>query len=59
MLERWYEVTEPLVDPAPDAAFFEALADDLNTPLPLPSLHQADELRWPAGWAFWVSPICR
>src|SRR6185503_7687477 len=30
MLERWYEVTEPLVDPAPDAAFFEALSGGLG-----------------------------
>jgi cysteinyl-tRNA synthetase len=52
MLERWYEVTEPLVDPAPDAAFFEALADDLNTPAAIASLHQADELALAGGLGF-------
>jgi len=31
MLERWYEVTEPLVDPAPDAASSSA-GDDLKHP---------------------------
>jgi cysteinyl-tRNA synthetase len=52
MLERWYEVTEPLVDPAPDAAFFEALSDDLNTPAAIASLHQADELALAGGLGF-------
>src|SRR5438105_6377590 len=52
MLERWYEVTEPLVDPAPDAAFFEALADDLNTPAAIASLHQADEMALAGGLSF-------
>ena len=40
-LERWYEVTEPLADPGPDAAFLAALRDDLNTPAAIASLHQA------------------
>jgi cysteinyl-tRNA synthetase len=52
MLERWYEVTEPLVDPAPDAAFFEALSDDLNTPAAIASLHQADALALAGGLGF-------
>jgi cysteinyl-tRNA synthetase len=51
-LERWYEVTEPLTDPAPDAAFFAALADDLNTPAAIASLHQADELALAGGLGF-------
>jgi cysteinyl-tRNA synthetase len=52
MLERWYAVTEPLADPAPDAAFFEALADDLNTPAAIASLHQADEMALAGGLGF-------
>ncbi|HKQ45809.1 MAG TPA: cysteine--tRNA ligase [Rhizomicrobium sp.] len=52
MLERWYEVTEPLANPAPDAAFFEALADDLNTPAAIASLHQADEMALAGGLGF-------
>jgi len=52
MLERWYEVTEPLADPAPDAAFFDALSDDLNTPAAIASLHQADEPALAGGLGF-------
>jgi cysteinyl-tRNA synthetase len=52
MLERWYAVTEPLADPAPDAAFFEALADDLNTPAAIAALHQADEMALAGGLGF-------
>ena len=52
MLERWYEVTEPLANPAPDAAFFEALADDLNTPAAIASLHQAEPLALAGGLGF-------
>ncbi|OAI43054.1 cysteine--tRNA ligase [Rhizomicrobium sp. SCGC AG-212-E05] len=51
-LERWYEATEPLVDPAPNAAFFEALSDDLNTPAAIASLHQADEMALAGGLGF-------
>jgi len=51
-LERWYEVTEPLVAPAPNAAFFEALSDDLNTPAAIASLHQADEMALAGGLGF-------
>jgi cysteinyl-tRNA synthetase len=52
MLERWYEVTEPLANPAPDAAFFEALSDDLNTPAAIASLHQAEPLALAGGLGF-------
>src|SRR5215471_15754185 len=52
ILERWYEVTEPLVDPAPDAAFFEALSDDLNTPAAIASLHQAAPVALAGGLGF-------
>ena len=51
-LERWYETTEPLADPAPNAAFFEALSDDLNTPAAIASLHQADEMALAGGLGF-------
>ena len=51
-LERWYEVTEPLVDPAPNAEFFDALSDDLNTPAAIASLHQADEIALAGGLGF-------
>ena len=51
-LERWYGVTEPLVDPAPDAAFFAALEDDLNTPAAIASLHQANEMGLAGGLGF-------
>jgi cysteinyl-tRNA synthetase len=51
-LERWYEVTEPLVDPAPDADFFAALEDDLNTPAAIASLHQAQPLSLAGGLGF-------
>jgi hypothetical protein len=33
------------------------LSDDLNTPAAIASLHQADDWRWPAGWAFWASQV--
>ncbi|MBV9550733.1 MAG: cysteine--tRNA ligase [Alphaproteobacteria bacterium] len=52
MLERWYAVTEPLVDPAPDSGFFEALADDLNTPAAIVSLHQARDMALAGGLGF-------
>jgi cysteinyl-tRNA synthetase len=52
MLERWYSVTEPLVDPAPDTAFFEALSDDLNTPAAIASLHQASDVALAGGLGF-------
>jgi cysteinyl-tRNA synthetase len=51
-LERWYATTEPLVDPAPDADFFEALSDDLNTPAAIASLHQTDEMGLAGGLGF-------
>ncbi len=51
-LERWYEVTEPLADPAPDGEFFAALSDDLNTPAAIASLHQADEMALAGGLGF-------
>jgi cysteinyl-tRNA synthetase len=51
-LERWYEVTEPLADPAPDGEFFAALRDDLNTPAAIASLHQADEMALAGGLGF-------
>jgi len=52
MLERWYAVTEPLADPAPDAIFFEALSDDLNTPAAIASLHQAGDMALAGGLGF-------
>src|SRR3984885_12064652 len=52
MLERWYAVTEPLADPAPDAAFFAALEDDLNTPAAIASLHQAGDMGLAGGLGF-------
>jgi cysteinyl-tRNA synthetase len=51
-LERWYERTEPLADPAPDAAFFAALADDLNTPGAIAALHQAGDMALAGGLGF-------
>jgi cysteinyl-tRNA synthetase len=51
-LERWYDVTEPLADPRPDASFLEALRDDLNTPLAIASLHQAEPLGLAGGLGF-------
>ena len=51
-LERWYAVTEPLADPAPNAAFFAALEDDLNTPAAIASLHQAGEVALAGGLGF-------
>jgi len=51
-LERWYGVTEPLDNPSPDAAFFAALEDDLNTPAAIASLHQASELGLAGGLGF-------
>ena len=52
ILERWYAVTEPLADPAPDADFFEALSDDLNTPAAIASLHQSDDIGLAGGLGF-------
>ena len=51
-LERWYGVTEPLADPGPDAAFFAALEDDLNTPAAIASLHQAGDMALAGGLGF-------
>ncbi len=51
-LERWYEVTEPLADPAPNAEFLAALRDDLNTPAAIASLHQAEPLALAGGLGF-------
>jgi cysteinyl-tRNA synthetase len=51
-LERWYEVTEPLANPAPNAEFFEALSDDLNTPAAIASLHKCDEMALAGGLGF-------
>ena len=52
MLERWYAVTEPLANPAPDAVFLDALRDDLNTPAAIAALHQADDLALAGGLGF-------
>jgi cysteinyl-tRNA synthetase len=51
-LERWYGVTEPLANPTPDAEFFNALRDDLNTPAAIASLHQAEPLALAGGLGF-------
>ncbi|MDB5733391.1 MAG: cysS [Alphaproteobacteria bacterium] len=51
-LERWYDVAEPLANPAPDAAFLEALSDDLNTPAAIASLHQAEDVALAGGLGF-------
>jgi cysteinyl-tRNA synthetase len=51
-LERWYEVTEPLANPSPNAEFFEALSDDLNTPAAIASLHRCDALALAGGLGF-------
>ena len=51
-LERWYEITEPLADPAPNADFLAALRDDLNTPAAIASLHQAEPLALAGGLGF-------
>jgi len=51
-LERWYDVTEPLADPAPDQDFLAALRDDLNTPQAIASLHQAEPLALAGGLGF-------
>ena len=51
-MERWYDVTEPLANPAPNTEFFEALSDDLNTPAAIASLHRADEMALAGGLGF-------
>jgi cysteinyl-tRNA synthetase len=51
-LERWYDATEPLADPAPDRDFMAALRDDLNTPQAIASLHQAEPLALAGGLGF-------
>src|SRR5277367_1465451 len=52
MLERWYDVTEPLADPGPGADFLEALDDDLNTPAAIAALHQAGDMELAGGLGF-------
>ncbi len=43
-LERWYDVTEPLVDRRASAKLSSLrLPDDLNTPLAIAELHKADD----------------
>jgi cysteinyl-tRNA synthetase len=51
-LDRWYEITEPLADPGPNAEFFAALRDDLNTPAAIASLHQAGPVALAGGLGF-------
>ncbi len=51
-LERWYDVTEPLANPAPNTEFFEAMSDDLNTPAAIASLHRCDEMALAGGLGF-------
>jgi cysteinyl-tRNA synthetase len=51
-LERWYERSEPVSDPGPSAEFLEALADDLNTPAAMATLHQADDFALAGGLGF-------
>jgi cysteinyl-tRNA synthetase len=51
-LERWYEVSEPIANPAPDAEFLSALHDDLNTPAAIASLHQAGPKALAGGLGF-------
>jgi cysteinyl-tRNA synthetase len=48
-LERWYEVAEPIANPSPDAAFIDALSDDLNTPAAIASLYQAEDVALAGG----------
>jgi cysteinyl-tRNA synthetase len=52
MLERWYEVTEPLADPGPGEVFLAALGDDLNTPAAIAALHRASEMELAGGLGF-------
>ena len=52
MLERWYDVTEPLANPDPSDEFFDALSDDLNTPAAIASLHQAGDKALAGGLGF-------
>lgn len=40
-LERWYDVAEPIASRRVGEEFFEALADDLNTPQAIAELHKA------------------
>jgi len=42
ILERWYGVAEPIATSRVGEAILAALADDLNTPLAIAELHQAD-----------------
>lgn len=42
MLDGWYEKAGDSAPDAPDAAFLDALADDLNTPAAITRLHQLD-----------------
>jgi cysteinyl-tRNA synthetase len=51
-LERWYERSEPVSDPGPSDEFLDALADDLNTPAAIASLHQADDFSLAGGLGF-------
>lgn len=51
-LERWYDTVAPQSGVAPDAAFMDALCDDLNTPAAIASLHQADPGALAAGLSF-------
>ena len=40
ILEGWYRRTEDVEASVPDAAFLEAMADDINTPAAVAALHQ-------------------
>jgi cysteinyl-tRNA synthetase len=51
-LEGWYRVTEALSDPAPGAAFLDALGDDLNTPAAIASLHHSGDMELVGGLHF-------
>jgi cysteinyl-tRNA synthetase len=42
VLERWYDVAEPVADTGVGEGVLSALADDLNTPLAIAELHKAE-----------------
>ncbi|MGQ0742201.1 MAG: cysteine--tRNA ligase [Alphaproteobacteria bacterium] len=52
MLERWYDVAEPLASRRIGSVFLAALCDDMNTPLALSEMHQGSDEEIAGGLAF-------
>ena len=58
MLERWYEVTEPLADPRARCRLLRGAVGRSQHPGGHRQPASGGRWRWRAAWAFWASPMC-